>query len=189
MAAQEMAISNAFEILGIAPGLTVSDEALREAFREAGKSAHPDAGGDDEGFANLREAFAIVSSPSRRLKHWLDLRGTPAETRGTVDPALMDLFSIVGAATQQAEAVIRKRDETKSALGFAMLERETHLSREAVEKAQRLVESAIAETFAIFPVIEASEVTDLDVASKTARNLAFLEKWQTSLRGVFARLV
>ena len=74
-------IVGAFEILGMSSGLVFSDEAVREAFREAGKQVHPDAGGKDGEFAALREAFAMVLSPSRRLKHWLELRGTPGEVR------------------------------------------------------------------------------------------------------------
>ena len=34
---------DAFQILGIERRLVVSDERLREAFREAGKQVHPDA--------------------------------------------------------------------------------------------------------------------------------------------------
>jgi curved DNA-binding protein CbpA len=184
-----MAGFNAFEILGLEPRLTLDDEALRGAFRDAGRTAHPDAGGGDEAFARLREAFEIVSSPSGRLKHWLELRGAPAETRGTLDPVLMDLFPEVGAATQQAESLIRKRDETKSALGLALLERETHTCREAVEKAMRLVESAITRECAVFPEIESAAEPDVSALSRTARNLTFLEKWRGGLRGVFARLV
>lgn len=180
---------NAFEILGIVPSLTVSEETLRSAFREAGKSAHPDAGGGDDEFARLREAFEIVASPSRRMKHWLELRGTPAETRGTVDAALMDLFGQVGEVTQRAEHLIRRRDETKSALGLAMLERETHTCREAVERAISLVETGIGRECSVFPEIETADVPDVEAASRTARNLAFLEKWRAGLRSVFSRLV
>lgn len=182
-------MKNAFETLGIPPRLVIGEEALNSAFREAGKSAHPDAGGGDGAFAELRAAYGIVASPSRRLKHWLELRGAPVETRGTVDPALMDLFSLVGAATQQAEALIRKRDETKSALGLAMLEREAHGCREAVEQALGLVEAAISGECAEFPAWEELGAPDVELVSKTVRNLAFLEKWRTGLRGVFSRLV
>lgn len=182
-------MTNAFEILGIQPGLTLDDESLRAAFREAGKRAHPDAGGGDEAFAKLREAFETVSSPSRRLKHWLELRGTPAEARGAVDPPLMDLFAEVGEVTQRAAALVRKRAETKSALALAMLERETHLCRELVEKSLRQVESAIANECSVFPEIENQAAVDVTAASKTARNLAFLEKWRAGLRGEFSRLV
>jgi curved DNA-binding protein CbpA len=182
-------MKNAFEILGIAPRLLIDEETLRAAFREAGKTAHPDAGGVHDEFAKLREAYEIISSPSKRLKHWLELRGTPAETRGPVDPLLMDLFSEVGAATQRGDALIRRRDETKSALGLAMLEREMHSCREAVEDALSHVESAISRECSVFPGIEQAAAPDMEAASKSARNLAFLEKWRTGLRGLFARLV
>lgn len=182
-------MNNAFEILGIEPSLTIGEDALRTAFREAGRLVHPDAGGDDREFAKLRDAFETLSSPSRRLKHWLELRGTPAEARGTMEAAVMDLFSEVGAVTQRAESLIRKRVETKSALGLAMLERETHVCREAVGKAVRQVEAVIARECAVFPELESAGAPDVDAASKTARNLAFLEKWRAGLRGVFSRLV
>jgi curved DNA-binding protein CbpA len=182
-------MTNAFQILGIDPSLTIPDEALRTAFREAGKTAHPDAGGGDAEFARLREVFEILCSPSKRLKHWLELRGFTVETRGVVDTALMDLFGQVGDVTQRADAVIRKRGETKSALGLAMLEGQTQVCREEVEKALRLVEAAIDDACSVFPQIGAADAPDLESATKTVRNLAFLEKWRAGLRSVFSRLI
>jgi curved DNA-binding protein CbpA len=182
-------MTNAFEILGIKPGLTFSDDELRAAFRDAGKLAHPDAGGDEAEFARLREALDILTSPSRRLKHWLELRGTPADPRGAVAPALMDLFAMIGGTSQRAENVIRRRGETKSTLALAMLERETQLCREDVEKAIQQVESVIASECVVFPAIENADLCDVESASMSARNLAFLEKWRATLRSLFARLV
>lgn len=182
-------VSNAFQLLNLTPGLVFSDEALRDAFREAGKLAHPDAGGGEGEFAALREAFAIVSSPSRRVRHWLELRGLPGEVRGSIDSLLMDLFAEVGGVTQQAETVIRKREEAKSALVRALLEGETQLSREAVERVIANVDMWIARECDVFPELEISETPDVVMASKAARNLAFLEKWRTGLRSCFSRLV
>lgn len=184
-----LSMQDYFEILGIPEQLVIETDRLSAAFRESGKSAHPDAGGGDEDFSRLREAFEIIASPSKRLKHWLELRGTPAETRGAVDPHLMDLFAEVGVAIQQAESLIRRRDETKSALGLALLERETHVCREAVEKALAMVEQAIVSECAGFPALQEASDLDIEAASKSARNLAFLEKWRVGLRGVFGRLV
>jgi curved DNA-binding protein CbpA len=169
--------------------LVLSEESLRDLFREAGKQAHPDAGGGEGEFAALREAFAVVSSPSRRLRHWLELRGTPGEVRGSIENSLMEVFSEVGAVTQQAESCIRKRDEAKSVLVRAMLEGETQRCREAVEKAISQVESLITRECADFFEWEISDRPDIDAISKAARNLAFLEKWRTGLRGCYARLV
>lgn len=182
-------VTNAFQTLGLEPGLVISDDVVRDAWREAGKQLHPDAGGGEGEFADLREAFAVVSSPSRRLRHWLELRGTPGDVRGTVDASLMDLFSEVGGITQQAEEIIRKRDEAKSALVRAMLEGETQVCREAVERAISKVEEMVVSECSQFPGYEAAECLDAGVASRTARNLAFLEKWRAGLRGCFSRLV
>ena len=182
-------VTDAFQILGLEPALVLADDTLREAFREAGSRVHPDAGGGEGEFAALREAFAVVSSPSRRLRHWLELRGTPGEIRGSIEPSLMDLFTEIGAVTQQAETLIRKRDEAKSALVRAMLEGETQSCRETVERSISQVEMRIAHECAIFPELENSPHPDVETASQSARNLAFLEKWRASLRACFSRLV
>jgi hypothetical protein len=180
---------NAFETLGIEPRLVIDSEALRDAFREAGRSAHPDAGGDERAFAALHVAFEILYSPSRRLRHWLELRGMAVETRGAMAAEIMDLFSQVGETSQRAEALVRRRDEAKSALGRALLERETQTCREDVERSMSLVEAAIGRECAVLPIYQDSATVDLEAASASVRNLAFLEKWRAGLRGVFARLV
>ena len=167
----------------------ISNEALGDAFREAGRLAHPDAGGGDGDFAKLREAYAAISSPSRRLRAWLELRGTPGEVRGTIEASLMEVFSEVGAVTQLAETLIRKREEAKSVLVRAMLEGETQICREAVEKMNFTVEALIAEECALFPEWENSVTFDVELASKATRNLAFFEKWRGGLRSCYSRLV
>jgi curved DNA-binding protein CbpA len=182
-------MENAFHRLGIQPCLEISDESLREAFRAAGKAVHPDAGGGEGEFAALREAFAVVSSPSRRLKHWLEWRGTPGENRGSIDDSLMDLFSEVGVVTQQAEVVLRKRDDAKSVLVRALMESEIQLCREAVERAIARVESMIGRECSVFSEYESRVDLDVEAASKVARNLAFLEKWRAGLRASFSKLV
>jgi len=101
----------------------------------------------------------------------------------------MDLFAEVGGVTQQAESVIRKRDEAKSALVRALLEGETQLCREAVERAIAKVEMWITRESEVFAALEISEEPDVDLASKAARNLAFLEKWRAGLRSCYSRLV
>ena len=183
-------MKNAFQLMGIEPVLVIPDEAARDLFREAGKQAHPDAGGGEGEFAALREAHAIIASPSRRLKYWLEIHGVATDPRGTIDHTMMDLFSEVGAVTQQAESLIRKRDEAKSALVRAMLENETQRCREQVEQAISAVDERIERECAVFPDFEKqAAAVDAGAASLTARNLAFLEKWRAALRAVFSRLV
>ena len=184
-----MPIFDAFQMLGLEKRLGISAEELREAFREAGKRLHPDAGGGEGDFADLQRAHDILASPSRRLSHWLELRGTKIYPRGAVDDSLMDLFAGVGATMQKCDALIRKRDEAKSALGRALLEDETQRCREELERMIARVNDRIESECAAFSCYEdADSLVETD-AARSVRNLAFLEKWQASLRAIFPRML
>jgi len=177
-------MSTAFATLSIPVRLTIDDKELRDAFREAGKSAHPDNGGSADDFEKLRAAFDTLSSPSRRLIHWLECRGTPVETRGTVDNRLMDLFGTVGEVSRRAADLARKRAAARSALVLALLESETQSCMEAVESAIVLVDQAISQETSYFSDIESGLMSDPEIISRCARNLMFLEKWRATLRAI-----
>ncbi len=179
---------NAFVVLGLAPDLVLAEEELRTAFREEGKELHPDAGGGEGEFAALKEALAILSSPSRRLGHWLSLNGMTVESRGMIAPGLMDLFGKIGMLSQQAEAVIRKRETARTALGKALLEPELQDCLQQVEEMIAEVDGYMASECAIFPQWM-SALPDVEAGSSKVRNLAFLEKWKVALRGVYARML
>ena len=173
-----------FELLGLQPRLALSEAELREAFRGASKSGHPDAGGSGDDFARLQDAFARLSSPSRRLRCWLETQGLTGEERGAISPALLDLFGTVGSALQQADAVAKRREAALSALAKAMLEPAVQQAREALEAALDPVAAAIQAEVDRFPELEAGRGDPWLVA----RDLAFLEKWQAELKARFAAL-
>jgi curved DNA-binding protein CbpA len=180
---------NAFQRLSLPESLVVDEDTLRAAFREAGRVGHPDSGGGDAAFAEIREAFELLSSPSRRLRHWLELRGIAVDERGVIDATLMGLFDRVGSATQQAEKVVRRRDGAKSALVRAMLEGEVQQALVVLEQTLREVDAAIAHECAALPLIADRGAADGDLAARVLRHLRFLEKWRTSLRSLFPRLL
>lgn len=182
-------MENAFEILGVPERLVLDAAELTAAFRAAGAKVHPDAGGEDADFARLRKAQESLESPSRRLRHWLELRGVDVEPRGAVDDALMDLFALVGGVTQRADAMVRKRTSTRSALALAMSEAAAQECREEIENAVTRVEEAIHQTTAGFAELESAIKIDKTRVAPMVRNLAFLEKWKLSLRSAYARLV
>lgn len=175
---------DAFERLGLKQRLAISEEELREAFRAAGKRDHPDAGGTGEDFTQLQEAYARLSSPAKRLKAWLECRGLQGEERGSISPDLLDLFSKVGTALQQADDVTRRRGASLSALAKAMLEPQVQAAREELEAALEHVSVAVGAREAGFAEIEAGG----GEPSVMARDLAFLEKWQAELKARFAGL-
>jgi curved DNA-binding protein CbpA len=180
-------MDNAFGILGLPEDLTVSDETLRAAFRETGRTAHPDAGGGADSFSLTRKALETLSSPARRLAHWMELRSLPLELRGSLDAALMDLFSIVGEVSRNATGVARKRAAAKSALGLALLESETQRAVEALETAIARIDAAIIAETDRFPIHQ--NAPDPKTLAQAVRNLTFLEKWRASLRGLMPQLV
>jgi curved DNA-binding protein CbpA len=173
-----------FTRLGLDQRLAISEAELREAFRNAGKEAHPDSGGDSQDFSMLQEAFARLLSPSKRLRAWLECRGTTGEERGAISPQLLDLFSKVGGALQQADDVTRKRTAALSSLAKAMLEPAVQAARDRLETSLEEVADALQAQEAKFPSLEAGGGDPWLVA----RDLAFLEKWQAELKARFAGL-
>ncbi len=179
---------NPFEILGLEPRLALDRDALNQAFRDAGKLAHPDAGGSEEGFAQLQAAVNVLSSPARRLRAWLESKGVQVDCRGSVGSEMMDEFGRVGEVSQQAEAVIRKREAAQSALAKAMIESETQLCREELGAAMSRLEGLIEGICSEFPGLDQSGCIP-DEAMQWHRDLTFLEKWRASLRALFAKLL
>jgi curved DNA-binding protein CbpA len=180
-------MKSAFDLLGIPVRLQIEENALKQAFREAGKMRPPDGGGSEADFAELRQAYETLSSPSKRLAHWLSLRGEAMEARGAISAHLMDLFIEMGAITQEAESVIRKRDGAKSALTLALTESGTQHCREKVEAMGTKISAAIHETCQ--PFSSADWFLDGAASATLVRDLAFLEKWRSGLRALFSRLV
>lgn len=177
---------DAYEVLGLERGLVIADEAMREAFREAGRRAHPDAGGSEDGFAQVQQAFALLSSPAARLRHWLGLAGIGVSERGAVPAGMVEMFGELGEVMQRAEDLGRRREAARSALGRALLEPELQAARDRLEHAVAAVDAAIAAEVARFPAIEAGMSAD---AGEVLRVLMFLEKWRSRLRERFAALV
>lgn len=174
---------DAFQQLGLPRQFDLSEDTLRRAFREVGKRLHPDAGGSESEFAKLQEAFGLLSSASRRLKHWLVLQGVSGDERGPISPGVMDLFGEVGSVLQHGDSLARQRAAARSALARALLEGETQACREDVEKMISVVDGRIvALTTGVATAVP-------DSAWITVRDLAFLEKWRANLRECFAGLV
>ncbi len=175
---------DAFAELGLERRLGVSEEEIRAAFREAGKVRHPDAGGDAADFAKLQEALAVVSNPSARLKHWLELEGIEGGMRGAVRGELMELFSRIGPVLQEADAVIREKEVARSVLAKALLEGKVQACRERLEECQEWVETNASGLCGDFAQVEQG-LTD---GWELARELAFLGKWAAELRARYAAL-
>ncbi len=63
-----------YEILSVAPDAGAQE--LRAAFRRLSKKVHPDAGGSDALFAQVKDAYDVLSDPARRAEYDRSLRTT-----------------------------------------------------------------------------------------------------------------
>ncbi|MBB5353650.1 hypothetical protein HNR46_003911 [Haloferula luteola] len=175
---------DAFAELGLERRLEWSGEALRAAFREAGKTRHPDGGGTVEGFERLQQALACLIDPGARLRHWLELEGREGELRGAVGPGVMDFFSSIGPVLQEADGLLKEREGAQSQLARALLEPRIQECREKLEGIQEQLDVAREERESRFPEVERGELDGWTVA----RELAFFGKWSAQIRAKFAAM-
>lgn len=190
---------DAFALLGLPRRASMNADDVRAAFQRTGSQSHPDGAGDvaertqrTADFAALNEAYAVLGSLPRRLRHLLELEypDTAATKTGVVmDGAMMDLFSITGAAVQAATTVQAKRQKAATAIARAMLAADEMLAQEALESAARLVEAARAALETEIEELDRLREAGVNVAARLqscAARAGFLEKWQAQLRAAFA---
>jgi curved DNA-binding protein CbpA len=176
---------NAFETLGLKPILQLSDEKIREAFRSMAGISHPDSGGDETSFAAIREAQETLSSPAKRLREWLIIRGAEINERGSISTELMNMFQIIAENGSSAETAIKTAAAAQSALTKGMAELALMKQREATKLLLADVEQEIFMRVNQFTLIEQGQ---LDAAA-VMRDLIFLEKWKSGIRSLYGRLM
>lgn len=62
-----MASKNYYDILGVKKSAT--DDEIKKAFRKLARKHHPDAGGDEDTFKSINEAYEILSDPKKRTQY------------------------------------------------------------------------------------------------------------------------
>lgn len=185
----EVIMMNAYERLGLERGLVLDEEELRAAFDRVSGSVHPDAGGDREEFARVREAHGTLRSPGKRLRHWLETGGVAWEIGGSVPEGLLESFGVIGDLVQQVDGLVAGKAAAQSALRRSMLEREGMELLERVEKQLGHVQGMRENLVGGFGEFErAGARACADEAAEAARTLAFLEKWEGQLRERWAGL-
>lgn len=85
---------------------TASTEEVRESFRSLSKKLHPDAGGTDEAFIELRTAYTVLSDPETRKKY---------DETGLIDVSVVrtDLSCMAGLMIELFNAVLNSGDAFK----------------------------------------------------------------------------
>ncbi len=187
---------DAFERLGVARAAALDAEALKAAYLEKNREAHPDrAEGDAVLSAELNAAYETLREPESRLKHLLELEHAGAGAAwGTVpmEEALMAVFARLGPLLQKTEAFAKKRDAAASALGRALLAGEQMALQEELETVLVEIEQRREDLEAELAGVDALRAAGADAAAEKMRTLrakfAYLGKWRGQAREALARL-
>lgn len=174
---------NAFDTFSLTPTLELDLNNLREVYQKLAAENHPDNGGDKTQFEKINLDYAILRSPSKRLKAFMEHEGVAYDARGAVSNDLMDLFMLVGSLVQEADSFIRKKSAASSILAKALLEGESMELQDKLSELIATIESNQSRITASFSV----PIDDSDLP-QTARNLSFLEKWQAQLQQRYGSL-
>ncbi len=187
-------MTNCFELLGLAPCAAMDEELLEKAYLEAAKTLHPDhAQGDSDRTSALNAAVSLLRSPSRRLRHLMDLNTTVSWKAVPLEPELMDLFASVGRHLETATKVTEKAKSASSALSKALLSGEILKARDSLEDLNGVVSSRVAAYLRELPDLDrrlsCSDPTVWSDLQKLQVKLAYLEKWQTQIRDRLLQLM
>lgn len=180
---------NPFELLGISPCLECSAEELAQQFDERGKACHPDKGGADQAFAQLRAAYELLNSPAGRIKAALATLTSENDARGVIPGDVMNLFSEVAGVLEDVNVILRERVEARSGLTRAMVDAKIPALKFRVEEAMSKVlgvEEFLIGRFAEFD--QKGWEVSAEAMAEVSRGLVFIEKWKSQLQGATGKL-
>ena len=161
--------------------------ALKEVFHRKTLQTHPDAAsGDHADFAELNEAFQVLQDPKRRLHHLLSLNNSaPPTGHQTVPQDLQDLFLLIGASTQRANALLEKSRTASNALSRSLLKPQLVEIQKEVgtlrEQVRNLDDAASADLREINSKWQANQTPPVAALSNLYFKFAYLGRWSAQL--------
>jgi curved DNA-binding protein CbpA len=177
-----------FALLGQPRAPWLDPAALKKAYHRQTLQSHPDTATPDRenDFAELNEAYQVLQDPKRRLHHLLSLEsGAPASANQVIPQELQELFLLIGALTQRANALqekIRTASNTlsRSLLKPQMVELEKEVS-DLRQKNRELIDAAngqLREINSAWGNDRAGQVVPL---SNLYITFAYLGRWSAKL--------
>jgi curved DNA-binding protein CbpA len=162
--------------------------ALKEAYHRKTLQNHPDTAAPDRerDFAEFNEAYQVLQDPKRRLHHLLSLEnGAPPSANQTIPQELQELFLLVCALTQRANALLEKTRTASNALSRSLLKPQiVELQKEADdlrEKVRNLNDAAIEQLREINSEWQNDRASQLTPLSNLYLTFAYLGRWSAQL--------
>lgn len=163
-------------------------EALKEIYHRKTLQSHPDTAAPDHpgNFAQLNEAYQVLQDPKRRLHHLLSLEDSaPPAGHQSVPQELEDLFLLIGASTQRANALLEKSRITSNALSRSiLLPQVVQMQKEIAdfrEKIRGLDDAASAQLRELSSEWSNHDDTHVTALTDLYFKFAYLGRWSSQL--------
>jgi hypothetical protein len=180
---------NPFDRLGLPPQLALNEDELARAVSDQSARNHPDSGGCESAFQEIRKAGDHLKVPALRIKAALAVLNWNEGERGRVPDEIMDLFSPVAAVLAEVEDFLVARRKAVSGLGKAVLDAGLPALKTRLEDQIQSVSTLEDRLISRFPEFDAIGWENcLAEMSEVARGLAFLRKWLGRLREANGKL-
>jgi hypothetical protein len=179
-----------FARMGVERRLCWTPEGLQEIYDLRCREAHPDSGGEHADFQEVQRAIAVLRSPAKRLRHWLESEGVVYDEGGALEEEVTGSFADLGELLRSAREAARRIAEGRSALAKSLAQRDALAMQEKLEEARSRLEALSERLCGRFEEFEREGARAAAAsAGVTARSLMFLEKWTRQLREAWAGLV
>jgi curved DNA-binding protein CbpA len=177
-----------FALLGQRRAPWLDPAALKEAYHRQTLQSHPDTAAPEResDFAELNEAYQVLQDPKRRLHHLLSLEnGAPPDPNQVIPQELQELFLLIGALTQRANALQEKIRTASNALSRSLLKPQiVEMQKEVSDLRQRVADldnaasGQLREINSAWQDDHARQVTPL---SNLYFTFAYLGRWSAQL--------
>jgi curved DNA-binding protein CbpA len=177
-----------FALLGQPRGPWLDPAGLKEAYHRQTLQSHPDTATSDResDFAGLNEAYQVLQDPKRRLHHLLSLEsGAPPSANQVIPRELQELFLLIGALTQRANAPQEKIRTASNALSRSLLKPQiVELEKEASDLRQKvrdLNDAANVQLREINSAWQSDRARQFTPLSNLYVTFAYLGRWSAQL--------
>jgi curved DNA-binding protein CbpA len=153
---------------------------------KVGRSTPPGRDPSPPTFAEVNEAYRVLSNPKSRLQHLLSLEtSTPADTI-TVPEELMEPFMLTFSLMRDADKLLQKLHAATTALSKSLLRSEVAAlqgrSKQLLKKLQNSYDLAIEKLRQLDEVWTLNKAEAIEQLAILSRRFAYLERWLEQLR-------
>jgi curved DNA-binding protein CbpA len=177
-----------FALLGQPRAPWLDPASLKEAYHRQTLQSHPDTATPDRenDFAELNEAYQVLQDPKRRIHHLLSLEnGAPSSTNQVIPQELSELFLLIGALTQRANALQEKIRTASNALSRSLLKPQiVELEKEVSELRQKVrdvIDAANVQLREINSAWQDDRARQFAPLSNLYITFAYLGRWSAQL--------